>query len=117
MKRIVELVRMIAVLEDIENRKQEVKEAFIKEFDVEPTITTVDSAERIIDFGPPVEVALEMLKELGYNPRSVEIELKVTRTTHRKDTDWWPYRKDCAYGLQKYSNGFEYTMTIRWKEA
>lgn len=118
MEKVVELVRKIAELKEVERRKKEMEQVFKKEFGVEPAIVAVDKAERVIDIGGALDEAVQLLRDLGYDPKWTEIKLYCSRCyseeEKNKETDW--ELADYGIGLVKYSKGFFYKVKIEWED-
>ena len=114
MEKVLELLKLYKEKKKIEEKKKEMETAFIKEFGIEPVIVTVAEAERIIDTGPALDMAVQLLRDLGYNPRYTEIELHCSRTREIKETDWT--LNEYGIGMHKYSNGFYYQIKIYFEE-
>lgn len=118
MEKVLELIRKIAELKEVERKKKEMEQVFKKEFGIEPETVKVDRAKRTITEGEVVEVAEQILRDLGYDPRWVKVILYCSRCYSNeemnKETDW--ELNDYGIGLVKYSNGFYYSLKIEWED-
>ncbi len=119
MKKVLELLDKIKELKGVEKKKREMREAFVREFGIEPERVTVDKATGVVRDGKPVEIAEDILLDLGCYPESVEIELTVRRCYSEEEkkleTDW--QLVNYGIGISKYSNGFNYKLLIDWEEC
>ena len=113
MEKVVELLKKFRELKKIEQKTREVREAFIRVFGVEPDEVTINRAKAIIADGETAELAEQTLRELGFNPRYVDVELYCSRTSE-KDSDW--KLNEYGIGVHKYENGFHFMLRIRFEE-
>ena len=111
MEKVLELIRKMRVELEIDKKCKKMKEAFAREFGIEPlSVTTEDAIATFVDHELPVNVRAEienLLRDLGEEYDFFQLTLRCLITAE-KDYEW----KVNGLRLAKVANGVKYEIEI-----